>query len=437
MNRVAQETSGYREVHLADVVDQDSPICYGIVLPGAHVDGGVPVIKVKDIAQGGVRTTGLLQTSPDIDAKYKRSRVTGGDILLSIRGTVGRLGVVPDELAGANITQDTARIRISCSETRAYVYQALQSDDLQVQIRDHVVGQAVKGINIRDVKRLKLLLPIERYAQKYIAKLLRTQDTAIQKTEQLITAKQRLLHQLRESKFQRLGGAERTKLHAVTREYTARNGTVLGRKAVMAVTKQYGMRPMREETIAANIERYKVVRPGAFAYNPMRLNIGSIAMSHFATDILVSPDYVVFECDESKLLPGFLNHLRFCRRWTSHFQSAGNGSVRIRIYYDDLGAFTFDLPPLDVQKRIVRALDAAVLELEKLKEYAEALKVQKHGLMQKLLTGQWRLPVAAVPSPPAPLPQAGEGSKSAATEVSSPLPLVGEGGRRPGEGSHD
>lgn len=167
MNNSPRKTVEWRQVLLEDVIDQDSPICYGIVLPGDHCDGGVPVVKVKDIAQGGVRTAGLLQTSPEIDAKYKRSRLKDGDILLSIRGTVGRLGIVPKELTGANITQDTARIRISCPETRDYVYQAMQNDDLQTQIRDHVVGQAVKGINIRDVKKLKIFLPNDNHAQKF------------------------------------------------------------------------------------------------------------------------------------------------------------------------------------------------------------------------------------------------------------------------------
>ena len=188
--------------------------------------------------------------------------------------------------------------------------------------------------------------------------------------------------------------ATSTKLHTVTQELTKRNGTVLGREAIMAVTKQVGMRPMREETIAANIGRYKVVPPRAFAYNPMRLNIGSIAISPFDRNVLVSPDYVVFACDETKLLPGYLDHLRHSQRWKSHFELAGNGSVRVRIYYDDLGAFAFDLPPIDVQARIVIFLDSAAQEIALLNQQTKALREQKRGLMQKLLTGLWRLPLS-------------------------------------------
>jgi type I restriction enzyme S subunit len=123
----------------------------------------------------------------------------------------------------------------------------------------------------------------------------------------------------------------------------------------------------------------------------MRLNIGSIAISSFADDVLVSPDYVVFECDEVRLLPGYLNHLRRTRLWASHFEAAGSGGMRIRMYYDDLTAFAFPLPPLPEQLRVLAVLDAGVTEIETLERYLAALKTQKRGLMQKLLTGQWRV----------------------------------------------
>lgn len=107
------------------------------------------------------------------------------------------------------------------------------------------------------------------------------------------------------SVVQNEGAGRRAKLRDATRESIARNASALDRGRIMGVTNDRGMRPMREETIASSIERYKIVRPSAFAYNPMRLNVGSIAMSPFDRDVLVSPDYVVFECDESKLLPSY------------------------------------------------------------------------------------------------------------------------------------
>ena len=65
-------------------------------------------------------------------------------------------------------------------------------------------------------------------------------------------------------------------------------------------------------------------------------------------------------------------------------------------------------------------------EIDLLGQSVAALKTQKRGLMQKLLTGQWQLSVADAPSPPTPLPQAGEGSKTHADFDAS---HVGEGSK--------
>jgi type I restriction enzyme S subunit len=253
-------------------------------------------------------------------------------------------------------------------------------------------SQSMKNISKESVSELILLVP-PICEQEQIASLLERWDIAIEKSQQLIEAKERDLSHFRSLLLRQSERGSPTRLRSATDELTLRNETRLGREAIMAVTKHIGMRPMRGETIAANIERYKVVPPRAFAYNPMRLNIGSIAMSSFDNDVLVSPDYVVFACDESRLLPGYLNHLRRSQLWKSHFELAGNGSVRVRIYYDDLGRFSFRLPSLTEQAKIVKFLDGAEQEIALLHQQADALRKQKRGLMQKLLTGEWRLPL--------------------------------------------
>ncbi len=67
------------------------------------------------------------------------------------------LRIVPNSLNGANITQDTARIRVSSNDDSLYIFYALQSFNVQQQITLNTVGQAVKGINIAEVKKLKML----------------------------------------------------------------------------------------------------------------------------------------------------------------------------------------------------------------------------------------------------------------------------------------
>lgn len=158
-------------VKLEQCVLFNAPICYGILMPGSGYDNGIPVIKVKDVFGGEIRQNDLLLTDPRIEHQYKRSRLAAGDLLLTIRGTTGRVAIVPLVLHGANITQDTARIRLTSEYSNKFFYYLLQSQYVQDQILLHTLGQAVKGINIAEVKRLTLGIP-DKLEQERIAKIL-------------------------------------------------------------------------------------------------------------------------------------------------------------------------------------------------------------------------------------------------------------------------
>lgn len=151
--------AGWKVETLNDCVRPEAPICYGILMPGKSHDNGVPVIKVKDIQRGRILQDDLLLTDPRIDREYRRSRLQAGDLLITIRGTTGRIAAVPAELDQSNITQDTARIRLNQRASARYFRHLLQSKFVQDQISLHTIGQAVKGINIRDVKRLVVVTP--------------------------------------------------------------------------------------------------------------------------------------------------------------------------------------------------------------------------------------------------------------------------------------
>ena len=235
--------------------------------------------------------------------------------------------------------------------------------------------------------------------QRKIAEILRTWDEAIEKLEALRAAKQKRLDGLTHALiFGELGmnGQRRnwqpTRLSEVTFELTARNTNLdMGHAAVMGVTKARGIVPMREQTIGGDLSRYKRLPPRAFAYNPMRINVGSIAMNNRDEEVLVSPDYVVFGCTENGLAPDFLNHLRKTHWWSHHINIGGSGSVRMRTYYDDLAAMKLPLPAYEEQLEIVAVLNTAQQDVKATEKASQALTRQKRGLMQKLLTGEWQV----------------------------------------------
>ncbi len=161
-------------------------------MPGDHYAGGVAVVKVRDIVDGRIDESNLLLTHPSIDAAYSRSRLASNDLLLTIRGSTGRVAITPDRLDGANITQDTARVRVRDGLSTRFIYYAIQSKTVQNQVALNTIGQAVKGINIRDVKSLSLHIPDSLREQRAIAEALSDVDALIESLDRLIAKKRNI-----------------------------------------------------------------------------------------------------------------------------------------------------------------------------------------------------------------------------------------------------
>lgn len=144
---------------LEQITLADRPICYGILMPKQHVPNGIPYVRVKDMKREVLNVGELKRTSPKIAAAYARASLRKGDLVLAIRGTYGRIAVVPEELDGGNITQDTARLAINPLTHASHVLWAVRSELIQSYFKRVARGVAVKGVNIADVKLTPVPLP--------------------------------------------------------------------------------------------------------------------------------------------------------------------------------------------------------------------------------------------------------------------------------------
>lgn len=143
---------------LIEIVDPTRPISYGILMPGPDQKVGVAYVRVVDMKEGGIDLASIRKTTLEISNEFRRSLLKPGDILLSIRGHVGRLAIVPTELDGANITQDTARLAVKDAEA-VFVCECLRAPGFQRWMAKHTKGAAVRGINLGDVKLIPIILP--------------------------------------------------------------------------------------------------------------------------------------------------------------------------------------------------------------------------------------------------------------------------------------
>ncbi|MEU1774234.1 MULTISPECIES: restriction endonuclease subunit S [Streptomyces] len=136
-------------------VDPARPITYGIVQAGPDTPGGVPYIRPTDMTQGsGVPDpTKLLHTTEEIAASYGRSRVATGDIVVSIGPSYGKVMMVPEALAGANLTQGTARVAAAAGIEGRFLYWTLQTS-LARKFWDASVGGATfRALNLEPLSR--------------------------------------------------------------------------------------------------------------------------------------------------------------------------------------------------------------------------------------------------------------------------------------------
>ena len=365
-------------------------------------DGNVPIVGMREISDGIVSLTGggKIVGCP---GGLVNQMLRAGDILINRTNSpdlVGKCGIVREN-APSVFASYLVRLSVDCKKADPeYINYWMNSRTADVAVK-RISTRAVSQANINPTELLKNCpLPLPPLPeQRKIAEILRTWDAALEKLTALRAEKERRLGALRAALLfgrLRLKGLrhnwEPTRLEAVTHELTKRNGANgLGRDSVMGVTKAEGVVPMREQTIAADISRYKRLPPRAFAYNPMRINVGSIAMNERDEAVLVSPDYVVLACNADGLDPDYLDHLRKTSWWAHYINSGGSGSVRQRTYYADLAALKLPLPDLNEQKAIAAVLNTARDDLAATEREIEAVTRQKRGLMQKLLTGEWRV----------------------------------------------
>ena len=164
-----KNSAGFRTEQLEDLIDPDRPISYGILMPGPDIPGGVPYVRVTDIQNGKIISASIRRTTAATDQAYKRSKLKGGDLLMTIRGHVGRMAIVPPNLEGANITQDTARLAPRNDINAHYLMGCLSADGMQRWMADLTRGAAVQGINLGDVKKLPIPVPPISLQKKWVS----------------------------------------------------------------------------------------------------------------------------------------------------------------------------------------------------------------------------------------------------------------------------
>ncbi len=392
----------WRRVHVADVCET---VSVGIVIQPSQYyvapSQGIRAFRSANIGENRVVDRDWVYLSPEGHRANLKSSLKAGDVLVVRSGAPGTACVVTEEYAGSNCIDIVFARPHQGQVLPEYLAEFTNSPVGRRHVLGTQGGLALKHFNVSAYKQLELLLP-EIAEQKRIVDLFAAWNTAIQKTEQLIAAKERhYTHEL--SRLISRGHHPRSHDGSFAHEIAERNrggkwrtvalsdiatvwkGQQLNKDAMVEDGTYYalngGIKPSGRTT-EWNCEAETITISsggnscGFIRFNPERFWCGGdcFALKKLSPDVDVS----------------YLFH--YLKGQQHRMMALRTGSGIPHVYRADVEAFPVVLPDFATQTAIARYLNALREEIDLLGQSLAALKRQKRGLMQKLLTGQWRMP---------------------------------------------
>ena len=162
---------------------------------------------------------------------------------------------------------------------------------------------------------------------------------------------------LRFKEFQ--GEWEKCKLGDITTNFNVRNKEKI-QYPMYSVTNNRGFVPQTEQfedrdMVGEDIKAYKVIHKDEFAYNPARINVGSIARYEGDKPCMISSLYVCFK-SRRQIDSNWLMHLLKTPKMNFYYNINGEGGVRVYLFYPNFARICTSYPGVEEQKKIAKLL---------------------------------------------------------------------------------
>jgi type I restriction enzyme S subunit len=348
---------------------------------------GVKFVNVMEVIYNQYITYEMIKGSVQVTGdKYNLYQVLNGDVLFN------RTSETQDEIGLTSVYngKDSDKVvfggfvirgrPIGNSLNDYYKRYCFRAENIRSQIIKQ--GQGAVRANIE---------------QRAIARVLGTWDEAISKTAQLLAAKQQrkkwLMQQLLTGKKRLAGFSEEWKEYALGEMFRERNEVRYDHLPLLSVG-QNGIYPQadstKKDTSNTDKSKYKRICPNDIGYNTMRMWQGRSALSDL--EGIVSPAYTIIT-PKPNAKSSFFASLFKTPKLMNLFWRNSQGLVddTLNCKFKDFSIIKIRLPEKAEQVAIAEVLQAADAECALLRRKLEALKTQKRGLMQQLLTGKKRL----------------------------------------------
>lgn len=408
---------GWKQAEMVSLLEH--PPQYGVNCASVSYVEGVTsrLIRITDI-NGSGELIDQPRVGVPVDETADRL-VSQGDLLLARSGaTVGKSVLIgrldyPAAFAGYLI-----RFRIDKEKAdRGFIKQFLGSGRYWQWVRKTLRAGAQPNINSEEYCSLVIPLPAPG-EQRALRELLETWDGSgvlcdrlIQATEQrkrglmlqLLTGKTRF------EEFVKSGKKVKTRYGDFPDDWSqvhmgdiadaaGKKNHGRGKLPVLSCTKYRGLVNSLEyfgkRIFSDDTSTYRIVQRGDFAYATNHIEEGSIGYQNLHDAALISPMYTVFRT-RAGVDHEFFFKLIKTELYRHIFEVNTSGSIARRgaLRWDEFALIKVFLPTEPEQKRIAAVLNTCDREIELLQKELDALKEQKRGLMQKLLTGEIRVKV--------------------------------------------
>jgi len=369
----------------------------------AYKAKGIPLIRSQNVLANRLDLSEVAFIDEAQHIKMSGSKVVPGDVLLNITGaSIGRSCIVPPNVYEANVNQHVCIIRLKQSMDGRLLSNFLNSWFGQKQIWSFQGGGSREGLNYHQIGSFDIPVP-PLPEQKAIADLLSTWDAAIEKAERLIRAKEKRLEAYGTMLFDHKAIKKRhdwklAKLKDVLFEHENKS---TGAEEVFSVSVHKGLVNQVEHLgrsfSAANTDNYNRVHYGDIVYTKSPTGdfpYGIVKQSYSLKDVIVSPLYGVFTPVNFEM--GLIIDFYFSSptRTRNYLYPVIQKGAKNTIAITNKTFLSDQIPlPADnkAQKSISNYIATAREEINLIKQLVEKYKSQKRGLMQKMLTGEWRL----------------------------------------------
>lgn len=381
----------------------------GDLIVGNIRNGYSPVCDLSGDTCGWMLSLGALtphgldysqrKTAP-VDPALTRVELQDNDILISRSNTPDRVGMssifhVQEE----NYFYPDLMMRFQFDSNRLlplFGWYFLNTPEARSYFKRKASGTSSSMVKITSATVRSLEIPYPPLPeQRRVAEFLGTWDEAIEKLERLIAAKEKLHnHLINELFFSATGIMVAISDFAQEISWKSTDFLTL---TVLSCTKYDGLvdseKYFGRRVYGSDLSKYKTVPYGCFAYATNHIEEGAIGLQMQYDLALISPMYTVFRIDNKKVDPLYLFYLLKSPCYVRKFKKRTEGSVNRRggLHWHSFSQIKVKLPNVEIQKKIAKILKYSQTELDLLSKKLAAFQKQKRGLMQKLLTGTWRV----------------------------------------------